>query len=51
MAALLSALVSWVALALEGAFCVDTAPVGTQSFILTLVNVWRGEKETHAVCQ
>lgn len=43
VAALLCALVSWVAVALEGAFCVDAAAISTQSNVRTLVNVYREE--------
>lgn len=46
MASLLCALVSWVALALEGAICIDAAAVSTQPNVLTLIDV----TTTFAVC-
>ncbi len=46
MAAFLCALVSWVALALEGAFCIDAVAVSTQPDVLTLINVCLGEGKT-----
>lgn len=50
MAAFLCALVSRVALALEGAFCIDAVAVSTQPDVLTLINVcFGGGKNTQSV--
>lgn len=43
MAAFLRALESRVALALEGAFCVDAAAVSAQPEVLALIDVCSGE--------
>lgn len=43
VAAFLRALESRVALALEGAFCVDAAAVSAQPEVLALINVCSGE--------
>lgn len=47
VAAFLCALVSWVALALERALCVDATPIGTETRIFTLINIAAG----FAVCR
>ena len=44
VAPLLRALVSRVALALEGAARVDAAAVGTEPVVLALVDVWKGQR-------
>lgn len=49
VAALLCALVSRVALTLEGALCIDALAVRTQPDVLTLINVCGGNKETCSI--
>lgn len=51
MAAFLSPLVSWEALALEGAFCVDAVTISTQSDVLALVDVCLGAVRKCNLCE
>lgn len=46
VAAFLCALVSRVALTLEGAFCIDAVAISTQPDVLTLINVCLGKGKT-----
>lgn len=47
VAALLRALVSWVALALEGALGINAAAISAQPDILALVNVCQGRNRQY----
>lgn len=49
VAAFLCTLVSWVALTLERAFCIDAVAISTKPNVLTLINVCLGKGE-HALC-